>query len=211
MPVGQREHGVHVVLDQQDRVLALQLLQQRAPRLRTRPGSCRPSARRAAAASAPVASTIAISSWRRSPCASAATGTLRAVEQAHLAQRGQRRLGQRPLARRRLPEAEAVAGMRLHRQRDVLQHAEIGEHRGDLERAPEPGHARGGSGGSCVRSWPSKTMRPSSGRISPLSWLISVVLPAPLGPITACSSPRAQVQVHMVGGQQAAEALDQAA
>src|SRR6266540_707411 len=39
-------------------------------------------------------------------------------------------------------------------------------------------------------SCPSKRMRPSSGAISPASWPISVVLPAPFGPITACSSPR---------------------
>src|SRR5262245_23064126 len=32
-------------------------------------------------------------------------------------------------------------------------------------------------------------MRPASGAISPASWPIRVVLPAPLGPMTACSSP----------------------
>src|SRR5215471_9667556 len=32
-------------------------------------------------------------------------------------------------------------------------------------------------------------MRPESGVSWPLSWAISVVLPAPFGPITACSSP----------------------
>jgi hypothetical protein len=34
-------------------------------------------------------------------------------------------------------------------------------------------------------------MRPESGVNCPLSWAISVVLPAPFGPITACSSPAA--------------------
>src|SRR5262245_46806876 len=38
-------------------------------------------------------------------------------------------------------------------------------------------------------SRPSKRMRPASGASSPASWPISVVLPAPLGPMTACSSP----------------------
>src|ERR1700728_1818197 len=33
-------------------------------------------------------------------------------------------------------------------------------------------------------------MRPSSGAISPVNCPISVVLPAPFGPISACSSPR---------------------
>src|ERR1041385_8287334 len=37
-------------------------------------------------------------------------------------------------------------------------------------------------------SSPAKAMRPASGASSPEIWLISVVLPAPFGPITACSS-----------------------
>src|SRR5260370_41516523 len=40
-------------------------------------------------------------------------------------------------------------------------------------------------------SRPSKAMRPMSGTISPASCPISVVLPAPFGPMMACSSPRA--------------------
>src|SRR5436305_6842278 len=38
-------------------------------------------------------------------------------------------------------------------------------------------------------SSPQNTMRPASGASMPEIWLISVVLPAPFGPITACSSP----------------------
>src|SRR5262245_45357839 len=38
-------------------------------------------------------------------------------------------------------------------------------------------------------SRPAKRMLPASGAISPESWPISVVLPAPLGPMMACSSP----------------------
>src|SRR3954453_4498058 len=38
-------------------------------------------------------------------------------------------------------------------------------------------------------SWPANAMRPASGTIRPEIWLIKVVLPAPFGPITACSSP----------------------
>src|SRR2546428_2562257 len=40
-----------------------------------------------------------------------------------------------------------------------------------------------------VMSSPAKRMRPASGRRLPASWLISVVLPAPLGPMTASVSP----------------------
>src|SRR5215475_3591879 len=38
-------------------------------------------------------------------------------------------------------------------------------------------------------SSPPKPIRPASGVSNPEIWLISVVLPAPFGPITACSSP----------------------
>src|SRR5689334_258816 len=39
-------------------------------------------------------------------------------------------------------------------------------------------------------SSPAKRMLPALGRNWPINWLISVVLPAPFGPMTACSSPR---------------------
>src|SRR5689334_18052485 len=38
-------------------------------------------------------------------------------------------------------------------------------------------------------SRPASEMLPASGARWPVSWLISVVLPAPLGPMIACSSP----------------------
>src|SRR5207237_573939 len=41
----------------------------------------------------------------------------------------------------------------------------------------------------CVTSSPAKKMRPLSGRRSPASWLMKVVLPAPFGPMIACVSP----------------------
>src|SRR5204862_642651 len=40
-------------------------------------------------------------------------------------------------------------------------------------------------------SWPAKWIAPEFGVNCPVSWLISVVLPAPLGPMMACSSPGA--------------------
>ena len=45
------------------------------------------------------------------------------------------------------------------------------------------------------------------GRKLPPICAISVVLPAPFGPISACTSPRAHLEVDAVGGDQAAEAL----
>ena len=44
-------------------------------------------------------------------------------------------------------------------------------------------------GGIAVMSEPSNTMRPVVGATSPVIRLNSVVLPAPLGPITASASP----------------------
>src|SRR3954454_2157810 len=38
-------------------------------------------------------------------------------------------------------------------------------------------------------SWPAKWIAPEFGASCPVSWLISVVLPAPLGPMMACNSP----------------------
>src|SRR5688572_17977208 len=46
-------------------------------------------------------------------------------------------------------------------------------------------------------SCPSNTMRPPSGAISPVSWPISVVLPAPFGPMIACSSPSGTERVML--------------
>src|SRR5712671_983793 len=43
--------------------------------------------------------------------------------------------------------------------------------------------------GSAVMSSPAKRIRPASGRRLPASWPISVVLPAPFGPMIACVSP----------------------
>src|SRR5580700_3640421 len=45
--------------------------------------------------------------------------------------------------------------------------------------------------GSCVMSLPAKRIMPELGLNCPISWLISVVLPAPFGPMIACSSPGA--------------------
>ncbi len=52
-------------------------------------------------------------------------------------------------------------------------------------------------------------MRPASGASRPEIRFTSVVLPAPLGPMSAWISPGPHRQAHMVRGQQAAKALDQ--
>ena len=55
------------------------------------------------------------------------------------------------------------------------------------ERA-RPSRARAGIG-SAVTSRPSKWMCPASGASAPEIWWMSVVLPAPFGPMMACVSP----------------------
>src|SRR5690349_25059666 len=45
-------------------------------------------------------------------------------------------------------------------------------------------------GGRPAISWPSKQIRPASGRRNPLTRLNSVVLPAPFGPMSAVIEPR---------------------
>src|SRR5438046_3904310 len=55
------------------------------------------------------------------------------------------------------------------------------------ERA-RPRRARRGAA-SVVTSSPAKRIEPASGRMLPASWLMSVVLPAPFGPMMACVSP----------------------
>ena len=89
----------------------------------------------------PVASAMAISSWRCSPWLMLATSDIGALGEAHARQRLARRLAQLGLAARMAPEAEGMAGVRLHRQRHVVERGEIEEQRRDLERAREPQQA----------------------------------------------------------------------
>ena len=169
---------------------ALECVEQPRPAVRFRRGRFRPAARRAAAASAP---------WRARSRARA-----RASRRARVAGRRRGRAAPRPTCASAASagsfsaassaaaseEAEARPDARLHRERDVLQRREARQDRGDLERAREPARARACTG-SRVTSSPPNRMRPASGASSPEIWLISVVLPAPLGPIIACSSPGA--------------------
>ncbi len=64
-----------------------------------------------------------------------------AVREADLRQRRARRLAQLGLCARIAPEAERMTGMRLHRQRHIVERGEIEKQRGDLERAREPERA----------------------------------------------------------------------
>ena len=185
--VGQGEHRLHVVLHQQDVVLPAQPVQQRGHGS----DSCWLMPAMGSSSSSRVgrqASTMASSSWRSSPCASAPAGTSARRPRPASSRCRAGRFPQRRRRARRPPEAEAVAAPRLHRHGHVLQRGEGLEHRGDLVRARQPApHAPfDGHAGHvhAVQQHPA-AVRPRSS----LSWPISVVLPALLGPITACSSP----------------------
>ncbi len=69
------KHRVHVVLDEDDRLPALERARAARSCAATLRCPCRPSARRAAAGAGRVASAMATSSWRCSPCARFAAST----------------------------------------------------------------------------------------------------------------------------------------
>ena len=79
----------------------------------------------------------------------------------------------------------AIAG----REHDIVEHRHLAERPHDLMRQRQPFRARGTRWQSLVTSWPASAMRPRSGRSTPATMRISVVLPAPLGPIRPTKSP----------------------
>ena len=74
------------------------------------------------------------------------------------------------------------------REPERLERRQVGEQLVDLERAREAEpHALVRL--ESVMSWPSSRMRPAVGASTPVSRLMSVVLPAPFGPISAWRAP----------------------
>ena len=121
--------------------------------LRTPRAPCRPSARRAAAGAAawPAPWRSRAGAARRAPGVPAGTSARVAEPDLRRAARAPARAAPRS-ARRRPPEAEAVAGVRLHRQRDVVERGELAEDAGDLERARQAARASARGAGSAVTS-----------------------------------------------------------
>ena len=158
-----------------------------------------------------VASAIAISSWRCSPWARLAASTsARSPRPTSLEDRA-RRVAQRARRaragrqkRKLWPACACTASATLSSAREVAVDA------GDLERAREARAASAPARASAVMSSPAKRIVPASGRRSPASWPMSVVLPAPFGPMIACVSPWRTSSVDPVGRAQRAERLAQA-
>src|SRR5712691_7837490 len=136
----------------------------------------------------PVASAIAISSWRCSPWLSLATRTSAreaSPTRARAARAGSRRRASPRAGRQKRKECPAcacTASATLSRAVKSANSEVIWNERASPSRLRR-------QLGNRVTSPPSKRIRPSSGAISPESSPISVVLPAPFGPMTACSSP----------------------
>src|SRR5579883_1045591 len=134
------------------------------------------------------ASAIAISSWRCSPWLSAAASTPArssrptALRPAHARSRSARSLRASRRKRNEWPRWACTASATLSIARKSRSTEVIWK-----ERA-RPSRTRA-CVGNRVMSRPSKWMVPESGRTLPVSWPTSVVLPAPLGPISAWISP----------------------
>ena len=102
---------------------------------------------------------------------------------------------------------KALARARLHAEPQVLPHAERREQAGDLERSRQPAiRDRFGRQALDVRARPASRCR-ASGANMPETMLNSVVLPAPLGPISACSRRSAIARSTASTAVNAAEAL----
>ena len=135
--VGEREHRLHVVLDQENSDAAFELAQHRHHAggfVRTHAGhrlveQKEPRPRRQRHGDFELA-LLAVTE----PVD--AHGGARAEPDA--LERGLRRRAQAVVEPRVVPEAERVTGMRLHCERDIVERGEIAEQRGDLERARQP-------------------------------------------------------------------------
>ena len=193
--VREGEHRLHVVLDQHDGVAPLQRARgSRRRRSRFLVARCRPAARRAAAASArsPARWRVRAGAFRRATAGPA--GTARAVRRGRpgrgnpspasfsavfaggVAEETEARAGRAPA--RRAPRSPAP---RSRGRIEVIWNDA-------RQAAPRPARAVGRL--RDVRARRSR-MRPASGASRPEIWWISVVLPAPFGPMIACSSPGA--------------------
>ena len=106
---------------------------------------------------------------------------------------------------------EPAAAARLHAEQDVLGHRQVRRQRQLLvdhrhaRRAARPAARPARSGA------PSSSISPASGWIAPDSTFISVLLPAPFSPTSACTSPACDRQVDAAQRQRGAEALAHAA
>ena len=140
--VGEAAHHLHLVLDQQDRlVAAARLIASIRSRITGTSSTLMPAVGSSnMKTSGSSASRIATSSLRWSPWLQRGRRRSRARRQLHPLETApcarSRQIGDGSMAMPR--KCEADAGARLHGEADVLQHGEIGEQVGELERPAEP-------------------------------------------------------------------------
>src|SRR5262245_32333043 len=141
-----------------------------------------------------VASAIAISSWRCSPWLRLATSTSARSARptcARTARAGSRSAASRRALRQKRNEWPLCA---CTASATLSSAVKSGNSEVIWNERARPSALRRWMG-SAVMSRPAKATRPESGAISPVSSPISVVLPAPFGPMTACSSPAGTLSV----------------
>ena len=100
------------------------------------------------------------------------------------------------------------AAVGRQRQLEVLEHRVVLEHRRPLELAAdaEPRRSRTRAGAVSSMRRADRSTRPASGRVLPVMTSISVVLPAPFGPMMQRSSPASSTSVSVVERLEAVEA-----
>ena len=186
--IGQREHDVHVVLDQQNRVLPLDARQQLRHRARFLEPQARPSAHRGAASP----------DWSRAPSRARAGDAGRATcgpRSPRRPRRGRHRRAAcapagaaRESARRRARTGSCAAPVACTASAMLLSAEKLSKTLLIWNDRARPSRARWAVASS-VMSCPRKLIRPASGSSSPVNCPTNVVLPAPFGPISAWVSP----------------------
>ncbi len=117
-----------------------------------------------------------------------AAGELRGHQLRGAAQTDRLQLGEHQLADQPLRQIRVLA----QREGDVLEHVQIGEQRAVLEQhAHAPAQHVQGVRLTVRISWPATCIEPPSADSWPVISRSSVVLPVPLGPMTAVTRPRA--------------------
>ena len=135
--VGEREHGFHIVLDQENSDAAFEFAQHRhhARRLVRAHAGHRLVEQQEPRPRGERHGDLELALLAVAEPVDAHSGA-RAEPDAF--ERGLRRSAQAVVAPRVIPETERVTGMRLHRERDIVERGEIAEQRSDLERARQP-------------------------------------------------------------------------
>ncbi len=137
------------------------------------------------------------SSSRWSPCESAPAGSCSSLGKADLPQQRRASASASRLPLHPVKRHAGAPAPRQHRHQHVLQHRQAREDVHDLERARQS-LANPVVNGEPRDRFALEIQAPQSGTSAPVTRLMSVVLPAPFGPMMAVSLPGGQRQRHAV-------------